>query len=416
MKKYSVRCLDCGTECDCYAIACMNDGALLRTEYSSVQLIPRDFPGIWKFYEWLPTQGILPELGGGSITYKCGSFAAELGLDKLYIAFNGYWPDRKALLSTCSFKDLEAAPTVQRLAEQRMKNILVVASAGNTARAFAHACSVSGQPLVIVVPASALNKIWLPGDDVSHDAVFTISVKGDYSDAIALGDELACYSGFVAEGGARNVARRDGMGTVMLEATLTLKQIPDYYFQAVGSGTGGISAWEASMRLIKDGRFGRKMPVLNLAQNLPCAPIFSSLHGVAIDPRCPEGMYDEVLFNRRPPLSVKGGVADALTATAGTVQGVTNDEAEEARKLFEKTEGIDIVPAAAVAVSALMKSVTSGSVNARDIVLLNITGGGEKRLRKDVGVTPLQSDLSVERFGVDLDSTVSIIVDTLRKG
>jgi cysteate synthase len=311
---------------------------------------------------------------------------------------------------------LEAAPTVQRLIEHRRETILVVASAGNTGRAFAHACSITRQPLALVVPASALSKIWLPGDGVLHDSVFTISVDGDYSDAIALGDQLACHSGFAPEGGARNVARRDGMGTVMLEAALTINQTPDHYFQAVGSGTGGISAWEASMRLIKDGRFGLRMPVLNLAQNLPCAPIFSALHGVAVDPSCPEGMYDEVLFNRRPPLSVKGGVADALAATAGTIQGVTNDEAKEARRLFERTEGIDIMPAAAVAVSALMKSMKSGSVNTRDIVLLNITGGGEERLREDVGVTPLQSDLRVERSGADLDAIASLVARVLRKG
>jgi cysteate synthase len=127
-------------------------------------------------------------------------------------------------------------------------------------------------------------------------------------------------------------------------------------------------------------------------------------------------MYDEVLFNRRPPLSVKGGVADALAATSGAVQGVTNDEAKEAGRLFERTEGIDIMPAAAVAVSALMKSMRSGSVDTRDIVLLNITGGGEERLREDVGVTPLQSDLRVERSGADLDAIAPLVARVLRKG
>jgi len=52
-----------------------------------------------------------------------------------------------------------------------------------------------------------------------------------------------------------NVARRDGMGTVMLEAAVTIGRAPDHYFQAVGSGTGGIAAWEASLRLKQDGRF-----------------------------------------------------------------------------------------------------------------------------------------------------------------
>ncbi len=62
------------------------------------------------------------------------------------------------------------------------------------------------------------------------------------------------------EGGAKNVARRDGMGTVMLDAAVTMKEMPDDYFQAIGSGTGGIAAWEASMRLRDDGRFGKHCP------------------------------------------------------------------------------------------------------------------------------------------------------------
>ena len=65
----------------------------------------------------------------------------------------------------------------------------------------------------------------------------------------------------IEEGGAKNVARRDGMGTVMLDAAVTIGRMPDYYFQAIGSGTGGIAAWEAALRLRDDGRFGTRLPV-----------------------------------------------------------------------------------------------------------------------------------------------------------
>ncbi len=74
---------------------------------------------------------------------------------------------------------------------------------------------------------------------------------------------------FFAEGGAKNVARRDGMATTMLSAATTIGEIPDYYFQAVGSGTGAIAAWEANMRLIGDGRFGETVMKLMVSQNHP---------------------------------------------------------------------------------------------------------------------------------------------------
>ncbi len=87
-----------------------------------------------------------------------------------------------------------------------------------------------------------------------------MSPGNDYTDAINLAARIAQLPGLISEGGARNIARRDGMGTVMLDAAVTIGKMPDHYFQAVGSGTGGISAWEASLRLKADGRFGQKLP------------------------------------------------------------------------------------------------------------------------------------------------------------
>ena len=69
---------------------------------------------------------------------------------------------------------------------------------------------------------------------------------GDYFDAIHLSNVAVELDQFIPEGGAKNVARRSGMGTTVLSAATTIGQIPAYYFQAVGSGTGAIAAWEAS--------------------------------------------------------------------------------------------------------------------------------------------------------------------------
>jgi cysteate synthase len=54
-----------------------------------------------------------------------------------------------------------------------------------------------------------------------------------------------------------------------------------------------------------------------------------------------------------------------------------------AMETFLQAEGIDIVPASGVAVAVLAEAVRTGSIRKNDTVLLNITGGGEARLRKD---------------------------------
>ena len=59
---------------------------------------------------------------------------------------------------------------------------------------------------------------------------------GDYFDAIHLSNLALKSDKFYAEGGAKNVARRDVMATTVLSAATTIGRIPDYYFQAVGSG------------------------------------------------------------------------------------------------------------------------------------------------------------------------------------
>ena len=298
------------------------------------------------------------------------------------------------------------------LHEKREKRILTVASAGNTARAFANTCHLADLPLLLVVPKNSLSKLWIP-ENVPEDKIFLLCVDGDYSEAISVSDRICELSEFVPEGGAKNIARRDGMGTVMLDAASKIKRIPDYYFQAVGSGTGGISAWEASMRLINDGRFGNKLPVLKLAQNVPCAPLFNSVHGGTYSKDCPRGMYDGVLFNRKPPYSVPGGVAEALAATSGTIDGMTNEQAEKASQTFYKAEGIDIMNAASIAVAALINNCETGKINKNDIVLLNITGGGEVLYKKEKSIKYLNPDITVKPDDADISEISKRIINKL---
>ena len=397
MGEYLLRCVSDGSVQPRYSQSCPHDSSLLRACYQAKQLQLKEAPGIWKFQDWLPVHGIINAVQGAPVTYKSRGLAGELGLESLYISFNGYWPERGAKMPTCSFKDLEAAPTMQMLRERgeelREEAKLVVASAGNTARAFAHVASISSQPLVLFVPEKAIYRMWLT---VPPANTLLIAVRGDYYDAIQAAEKVQSLPGYAAEGGARNIARRDGMGTVMLDGALTMGQIPRHYFQAVGSGTGGISAWEAALRLIDDGRYGSVLPRLHLAQNLPNAPIYYAWKGEEAAPTSPE-MFDDVLFNRRPPYALPGGVKDALTATGGEVYGVTDRQAKQAKKLFEESEEIDILNAPAVAVAALQQAVQSGRLSPRETILLNITGGGSARIREDHSLHMLKPDLTVSQ-------------------
>ncbi len=365
--------------------------SLLSSIYDRAQLdVKEDRFGIYKFADWLPLHRILKG-SSAPVTYKSEGFAALLGLQNLYITFSGYWPEKGALMRTCSFKETEAYSVCARMRPEQ-KEILVVASAGNTARAFARVCSDNQIPLLLSVPSDTIDALWF--DTPLNDCVTLISPPpgSDYYDAIHLSNLVCQLEGFIPEGGAKNIARRDGMATTVLSAATFIGQIPDIYFQAVGSGTGAIAAWEANKRLIEDGRFGSHKMKLYLSQNLPFEPITNAWSTRSRDLFLTDNQVAreqvmqinaKVLSNRKPPYSLVGGLYDALADTDGAMVSMTNEEATEAATLFEENEGIDIHPAAAIATASLMKAVQKNKVQKDEVIMLNITGGGEQRIRKE---------------------------------
>jgi cysteate synthase len=360
--------------------------SLVRTVYAKKQLdVKGDDWGLYKFHDWLPIHHPLKG-SAAPVTYKSTGLAKKLGLENLYITFSGWNPRRGARMTTCSFKETEAYSVCARIPSDE-ERILVVASAGNTARAFAKVCSDNGIRLLLSVPADNLGALWF--EEPMNDCVKLIATErgSDYFDAIHLSNLALKSRRFFAEGGAKNVARRDGMATTMLSAVTTIGQIPDYYFQAVGSGTGAIAAWEANLRFIEDGRFGANKCRLMVSQNAPFVPIYDawrvdSRHMLPYEDararRDAEIIDAKVLSNRRPPYGLAGGLYDALKESSGDVLVVTNAQERKAAALFLETEDIDIHPAAAVATASLIKAVAEGKVEKDKIVMLNITGGGEQ--------------------------------------
>lgn len=368
--------------------------SLIRAAYAKKQLTVYEGDcGLYKFRDWLPMKRML-KCSSSPVTYKSKGLAKALGLDNLYITFNGWFPEVGATMPTCSFKETEAYSVCARTDENNDK-ILTVASAGNTARAFAKVCSDNNIKLLLAIPADNLNAMWF--EKPLNDCVKLIACEkgGDYFDAIHLSNLALQSPMFYAEGGAKNIARRDGMATTVLSAVTTIGRIPDYYFQAVGSGTGAIAAWEANMRLIEDGRYGKNLMKLMVSQNAPFLPMYDAWREDSRDllpyddnraRRDVEIINAKVLSNRKPPYGICGGLYDALKATGGNILMATNLQAEKAAKLFLETEGIDIHPAPSVALATLIKAIENGRVDRKATIMLNITGGGEQRFmaNKDI--------------------------------
>lgn len=358
--------------------------SLVRAVYSDKFFTPREGrTGLYRYAGWLPVKRTLKH-SHAPVTYKSKGLANMLGMNNLYITFSGYCPKIGARMETCSFKETEAYSVCARLPKNN-KRILVVQSAGNTARAFAKVCSDNGIPIVICIPQDNMSDMWFSKKLSSCVKVLATPSGTDYYDAIALGDKLCKDPRYMAEGGAKNIARRDGMGTTVLSAVEAIGRIPDAYFQAVGSGTGAIAAWENAERLAEDGRFGKNTMRIYACQNAPFTLMYDSwkAHSRELVPITPEEsrkkaevILGKVLSNRKPPYSLAGGLFDVLEKSNGDMFKVTNDEIVFWIIRYMSLEGYDIFPASACAVASLKQAIDEGQVGRYETVMLNVTGGG----------------------------------------
>ena len=358
--------------------------SLVRAVYDNKRFTPReDLDGIYRYAEWMPIKRTLKN-SCAPVTYKSKGLAKFLGLENLYITFSGWNPKIGATFQTCSFKETEAYSVLARL-DKDDKRTLIVQSAGNTARAFAQVCSDNKIPVVICVPQDCLHDLWFSRKLDKCVKLLAVPHGCDYYDAIALGEKLAEDPRFFLEGGAKNVARRDGMGTTILSCVEKMGRIPDAYFQAVGSGTGAIAAWENAGRLAADGRFGENNMRVYVAQNEPFTLMYDSwkAHSRAlVDLRPEDGrrqaemILAKVLSNRKPPYSLAGGLYDVLEASHGDVYLANNEDIMYWLLQFRNLEGYELLPAANVAVAALAKAVQEGAVKKDEYIMLNCTGGG----------------------------------------
>ncbi len=418
MGKYTLKCLACEREYedDFFRLEC--DGqhvpSLLRTAYEKKKIrVKEEKPGMFKFEDFLPVGRTL-DVRGAPVTYRSERLGRHLGLENLFVIFNGYWPEKGAYMMTASFKELEAPSVLGRIPEN-CDDTIVVASAGNTGRAFAYICSRNHIPLVLVVPEKNRDEIWSTEPYNANVRLVCAGGKSDYTDAITLAGKITGLKGFFPEGGAKNVARRDGMATTVLDAAHTLRRIPDHYFQAVGSGTGGIAAWESCVRLLEDGGYGEGKMTLHLSQNAPFTPITEAWNTrKKFFPELDEQKAKEdirqikahVLSNRKPPYSIRGGVFDVMSDSSGRMYSVTNEEVNAAQELFAHYEKIDIHPAAGVALGSLIQAKEQNLVQSHEYIALNVTGGGEERVKNELKIHFLEplvtfTDDEIHSDGID---------------
>ena len=421
-RAYMLKCTLCGLESAddglILSCPCAHAPALLVSHYMHEHFEPDNCAsGCARYHNWLPCGSVREGVGQTAI-YQSKRLSQLLKLPNLWIAFNGYWPEQGATLRTATFKEVEAYAVLSRL-PQAPDRVMVVASAGNTAAAFAYLCSQNKLPCLIVVPEYGLQRMCFEQELDPCVKLLVMTGAADYYDAIQLAEHIARQPGFFYEGGVKNVGRRDGIGTTLLQAVETIGRLPDYYFQAIGSGTGGIGVNETARRLLADGTVGEKLPRQMVSQNAPFTPLYTSWQTRRRELLRPESatgrrqiqeLAASVLSNQNPPYAIHGGVFDTLQESHGDMLLADNAETYAAMRLFQELEGIDIEPAAGVAFATLLQMAQTERIAQDEFVLLHITDGGWHYLHYEKSLTPARADLTVE---LPVRSTTALVEEAV---
>jgi cysteate synthase len=403
-RRYDLVCQNCGwsTAQDGHVLRCprCSDLAFLSTRYHTDLLELSGPESLFLSYrQWLPCEFVFePD------DLEIGCVHAEelgrcLGLDNLWFLFSCYAPQYGGTMSSATFKSLEAAGVMLRVLSQTDKT-LIISSAGNAGCAVLELGTQYQCPAVVVIPESAKRDMLISSEPNDTSPLLLCLKRATYFDAIRfVGYVHERFSDrLVREGGAYNVARRDAMGVPVVRAVKKIGRIPDHYFQAVGSGTGGIAAYEAVQRMKKNRQYHPHSTMkLNLVQNIPFTPMVDAwknnerkvgvLSREEIYKRLSQ-TYSKVLANANPPYGVVGGVYDCVRNSDGDLLGVTNEQALSAEQRIMKFFDFCPSPETSVAFAGLEKQVNKGKILKNEIVLLHATGGGAERCAADLQKRP----------------------------
>ncbi|NIV12497.1 MAG: pyridoxal-phosphate dependent enzyme [Aliifodinibius sp.] len=393
---FTVACIDCGhkTPYTATSVSCPKCGGEWReTQYdfdklknSFVNLIKKRSFGLWRYKELLPVRSPGNELTlgeGGTPLIRAANLGMMLGLPNIYIKDERQGP-------TTSFKDRQAAVTIAALKEAGVTEA-VIASTGNVAISYSAYSARAGIKLwafiTSLVPPVKMREVALYGTQV-------VKVTGNYDQAKQVAAQFAKKRGLYVDKGVRSITTVDSMKTIAFEIAEQLTNLlgppgllntdsqpkaiwrtPDWYIQSVSGGLGPVGVLKGFSELQTMGLV-EKIPSIANIQAEGCAPMVHAWKaGKEIaDPIAVPKTHIATLATGDPGRTYTFLRQKMLSASGGTFESVTDEEAFKAMHILAKMEGISVEPATAVAFAGLIKMVRNGIIKPTDVIVINCTG------------------------------------------
>ena len=317
---------------------------------------------------------------GGTPLLHARRLGSEIGLDNLYLKFEGANP-------TGSFKDRGMVLAVNRAVGIGARAV-VCASTGNTSASAAAYAAAAGLPCHVILPAGKVARGKLA--QALAAGARLIMVDGSFDAALAavrrLGEE-----GVAVVVNSINPDRLEGQQTAAFEIVDILGSAPDALALPVGNAGNITACWAGFRRYADAGRTpDAKLPRMLGFQAEGAAPI---VRGEPIE--SPETVATAIRIGN--PASWAGAVA-ARDESGGVIESVSDDDILETQKLVVRQEGIFCEPASAAGVAGVRRLVAEGRIGRSEVVVCVLTGHGLKdpdAVQAEEGsLNPIPADLA----------------------
>ncbi|GAA5134759.1 pyridoxal-phosphate dependent enzyme [Pseudonocardia adelaidensis] len=358
-------------------------GWRLRAGPAGVDLLDRDGPvppvrpgrgpGVWRWADLLPLPAGTEHLSlgeGGTPLLGAPRLAAAAGVAEVWLKLDHLNP-------TGSFKDRAVAVGVAD-AVRRGAGGIVCGSSGNAAASAAAYAARAGLPAVVVCPEGA------PPGKLAAIAAYgavQVLVPGDYSRSFALAVDLAAELGFANVTTTYvNPAAVTGLRTVAYELVEQLPAPVDRVVVPTSAGPLVHGVRTGFEDAVAAGRAAR-VPALVAAQPEGCAPVARAFAAGAAAVREWDDVRTAVSGLDDPLRGYAGDGTVTLRAvgeTGGAAVALPDEDTAAARALLAEQEGIDVEPAAATAVAALLSLGAGGGLAPAERVVCLLTGHGLK--------------------------------------
>lgn len=371
-----LECFECGERFDVNEriYECPKCGGLLEVEFTAQELKKnlKKYPmrgdlRVWRYRAFLPIldDSKIVSIGeGGTPLIRCSKLAGELGVEELYIKFEGANP-------TGSFKDRGMTVGVTKALEFGARTV-ACASTGNTSASLAAYAARAGLRCLVLLPKAkvALGKLT---QTVFHGAQ-VISIRGNFDQALAILRRICSERKDIYLLNSINPFRPQGQKTIGFEIAEQLgMSVPDRVVVPMGNCANIWAIYKGFVEFRMAGLTERipKMTGIQAEGAKPIVDAFKKNLERFVPVRNPETIATAIRIGN----PVNGPKAlRAIRESGGTAEAVSDREIMEAQKMVARLEGVGIEPASAASIAGLRKLLQAGEINRDETIVCVATG------------------------------------------